>query len=162
MSLIPYAVCRLPSIYLPGSNVGFSHGSHGSCAGFAEREFASPERDLHHGGPACTLSSPLGGRLRYCCYYDCCRSPAAVILAARSSVASCKYFPRRYNPIMSFRCLDVSIVSPIIAGSQGGTTRARSLSRSCNEGRSEIEMNRPSSRLGQRIREREYPVLFAI
>jgi hypothetical protein len=32
LSLIPYAACT----YLPDSSVGFSHGSHGSCAGFAE------------------------------------------------------------------------------------------------------------------------------
>lgn len=35
-TVIPHAVCRLPFTYLPDSSVGFSHGSHGSCAGFAE------------------------------------------------------------------------------------------------------------------------------
>jgi len=74
---MPSAVCRPPiSQTVVDFNVGFSHGRHSKLRWLRGKIVCVAERDLHHGAPACILSSSLDGRLNYCCFYShyCCRS----------------------------------------------------------------------------------------
>lgn len=66
---MPHAVCRLPFTYLPDFSVGFSHGSHGSCAGFAEESLPRRTRSAPRWSRVHSLELS-GGRLKYCCYCD--------------------------------------------------------------------------------------------
>ena len=74
LSRMPSAVCRSPISQTPA----WGSATAATAAALAlQTRVCLAERDLHHGGPACTLSSSLGGRLKGCCYCDCCRSPSA-------------------------------------------------------------------------------------
>lgn len=110
---MPSAVCRSPI----SQTLAWGSATAASAAALAlQKRVCLAERDLHHGGPACTLSSSLGGRLKCCYYCDCCRSPVPSSSDPSSSFpVCCKSFPTSHEPVMSFRCLDVSMVSPIIA-----------------------------------------------
>jgi hypothetical protein len=168
LSLIPYAACRLPSaVHL---SPRLQRGVQPLCTAATaaalalQKRVCLAERDLHHGGPACTLSSSLGGRLKCCCYCDCCRSPAPSSSDPSSSDPSssfpvcCKYFPTSHEPIMSFRCLDVSMMSPIIARRNNTCSKPLTLIKRSG---SEIEMT-ARRRAWASESERRTAVLLAI
>ena len=90
---MPSAVCRSPISQTPA----WGSATAATAAALAlQKRVCLAERDLHHGGPACTLSSSLGGRLKCCCYCDCCRSlqvPSSMSDPGSSFPVCCKYFP---------------------------------------------------------------------
>lgn len=93
LSRMPSAVCRSPISQTPA----WGSATAATAAALAlQKRVCLAERDLHHGGPACTLSSSLGGRLKCCCYCDCCRSlqvPSSMNDPGSSFPVCCKYFP---------------------------------------------------------------------
>jgi hypothetical protein len=93
LSRMPSAVCRSPISQTPA----WGSATAATAAALAlQKRVCLAERDLHHGGPACTLSSSLGGRLKCCCYCDCCRSlqvPSSMSDPGSSFPVCCKYFP---------------------------------------------------------------------
>ena len=61
LSRMPSAVCRSPISQTPA----WGSATAATAAALAlQKRVCLAERDLHHGGPACTLSSSLGGRLK--------------------------------------------------------------------------------------------------